>query len=99
MKNNINKERIIDMLCSEDIELREVGINLIKSNYKMPSKVYINTTGPFKFSYFPTNQCYDRVSVCRIMQSIQIHQWDKEWLIEFLNAILDYTKVYGYTFN
>ena len=99
MKNNINKERIIDMLCSEDIELRKVGINLIKSNYKIPSTVYSNTTGPFKLSYFPINQYYSGIPTCTIMQSIQIHPWDKEWLIEFLNMILDYTKVYGYTFN
>ena len=38
MKNNINKERIIDMLCSEDIELRKVGVNFIKSNYKTNPK-------------------------------------------------------------
>ena len=99
MKNNINEERIIDMLCSEDIELREVGINLIKSNYKIPDAMYINSTGPLTFSLIPTKHYHLSIPIYEIIQSIQENSWKRELAIEFLNKILDYTKAYGYVFN
>lgn len=99
MKNNINKERIIDMLCSEDIELKRVGINLIKSNYKIPDTMYINAIGPLTFSPIFTKHYSISIPIYRILQNIQETSWRREWLIEFLNAILYYTESYGDAFN
>ena len=99
MKNNINEERIIDMLCSQDIELKRLGINLIKSNYKIPDTMYINSTGPLTFSLIPTKYCYISIPIYEIIQSIQENSWKRELAIEFLNTILDYTEAYGYAFN
>ena len=87
------------MLCSKDIELKRMGINLIKSNYKIPDTMYINSNGSIKFSPLPTNQCYIKVSIYRILQNIQEHSWEREWTIEFLNAVIYYTEAYGYAFN
>ena len=99
MKNNINNEHILDMLCSEDIELREVGINLIKSNYKIPDVMYINSTGPLTFSLIPTKHYHLSIPIYEIIQSIQENSWKRELAIEFLNKILNYTEAYGYAFN
>ena len=87
------------MLCSEDIELREVGINLIKSNYKIPDVMYINSTGPFTFSLIPTKHYHLSIPIYEIIQSIQENSWKRELAIEFLNKILNYTEAYGYAFN
>ena len=99
MKNDINEERIIDMLCSKDIELKRMGINLIKSNYKIPDTMYINSIGPLTFSPIITKHCDISIPIYRILQNIQETSWRREWTIEFLNAILDYTEAYGYAFN
>lgn len=99
MKNNINEEHIIDMLCSEDIELKRLGINLIKSNYKIPDAMYINSTGPLTFSPIPTKHWDISIPIYEIIQSIQENSWKRELTIEFLNVILYYTEVYEYTFN
>ena len=99
MRNDINEERIIDMLCSEDIELKRMGLNFIKSNYKIPDTLYISGYGPLTFSPLPTNQCYIKASIYRILLNIQEHSWRREWAIEFLNAVLYYTEAYEYAFN
>ena len=87
------------MLCSEDIELKRIGINLIKSNYKIPDTMYISPVGPLKFSPLLTNQCCIKVSTYKTLLNIQEHSWEREWIIEFLHAILYYTEAYEYTFN
>ena len=99
MKNNINEERIIDMLCSEDIELKRIGLNLVKSNYKIPDTMYINSIGPLTFSSIPTKHCDISVSIYKILLNIQETSWRREWAIEFLNAVLYYTETYEYAFN
>ena len=99
MKNNINEEHIIDMLCSEDIELKRMGLNLIKSNYKIPGTMYINSIGPLTFSPIPTKHCDISISIYKILLNIQETSWRREWAIEFLNAVLYYTEAYGHTFN
>ena len=87
------------MLCSEDIELKRMGINLIKSNYKIPDTMYINSAGPIKFSPFSTTQCYIKTPIYSILLNIQEYSWEREWVIEFLNAVLYYTEAYEYAFN
>ena len=99
MKNNINNERILDMLYSKDIELKRLGINFIKSNYKIPDTMYINSTGPLTFSLIPTKHYHLSIPIYEIIQSIQENSWKRELVIEFLNKILNYTEAYEYTFN
>ena len=99
MKNNINNERILDMLYSKDIELKRLGINFIKSNYKIPDVMYINSTGPLTFSLIPTKHYHLSIPIYEIIQSIQENSWKRELVIEFLNKILNYTEAYEYTFN
>ena len=99
MKNNINNERILDMLYSKDIELKRLGINFIKSNYKIPDAMYINSTGPLTFSLIPTKHYHLSIPIYEIIQSIQENSWKRELVIEFLNKILNYTEAYEYTFN
>ena len=38
----IDKEKILEMLCSEDIELRRLGISILEQNYEIPYRVYYN---------------------------------------------------------
>ena len=87
------------MLCSKDIELKRMGLNFIKSNYKIPDIMYINSTGPLTFSLIPTKHCYINIPIYEIIQSIQENSWKRELAIEFLNAVLYYTEAYGYAFN
>lgn len=87
------------MLCSKDIELKLMGLNFIKSNYKIPNTMYINSIGPLTFSPIPTKHCCLSIPIYEIIQSIQENSWKRELAIEFLNAVLYYTEAYGYAFN
>ena len=87
------------MLCYEDIELKRIGLNLVKSNYKIPDTMYINSIGPLTFSSIPTKHYHLSIPIYEIIQSIQKNSWKRELAIEFLNKILNYTEAYEYTFN
>ena len=47
----IDKEKILEMLCSKDIELRHLGKSILEQNYKIPSYMYIyHCDNNYKFS-------------------------------------------------
>lgn len=99
MKNDINEEALLSMLNSEDKEIRKIGVNFIKANYKIPETIYRNDTVPICFSCVHTENCYLEESSYRLLHYIQDLPWCLEWVKTFLKAILDYTKAYGYAFN
>ena len=39
---SINKDTLIELLNSEDIESRKLGINILKNNYNYPLTIYTN---------------------------------------------------------
>ena len=94
MKNNINEEALLSMLNSEDMEIRKIGVNFIKANYKIPETIYLNDTVPICFSCVRTKSCYLEDSSHILLHYIQDSPWRFEWIKAFLKAILDYTEIY-----
>lgn len=40
----IDKEKILEMLISEDKELRQLGTSILKQNYKIPNWIYLRNS-------------------------------------------------------
>ena len=40
----IDKEKILEMLCSEDIELRQLGKSILERNYIIPNWIYLRNS-------------------------------------------------------
>ena len=40
----IDKEKILEMLCSEDKELRQLGISILEQNYIIPNWIYLRNS-------------------------------------------------------
>ena len=40
----IDKEKILEMLCSKDIELRRLGISILEQNYIIPNWIYLRNS-------------------------------------------------------
>ena len=99
MKNDINEEALLSILNSEDNEIRTIGVNFIKANYKIPETIYLNDTVPICFSCVRTESFYLEESSYRLLHYIQDLPWCLEWVKAFLKAISDYTEAYEYTYN
>ena len=40
----IDKEKILEMLCSKDIELRQLGKSILEQNYEIPNWIYFRNS-------------------------------------------------------
>ena len=40
----IDKEKILEMLCSKDIELRQLGKSILEQNYIIPNWIYLRNS-------------------------------------------------------
>ena len=40
----IVKEKILEMLCSEDKELRRLGVSILEQNYIIPNWIYLRNS-------------------------------------------------------
>ena len=92
----IDKEKILEMLCSEDIELRQLGKSILEQNYKIPYSVY------YHFSY--TSDSFFSLKLCKLDDElfdsegifIRIIQhpeyFNKPTIKSFIEAIIEYNE-------
>ena len=92
----IDKEKILEMLCSKDIELRRLGISILEQNYEIPYRVYYNFsyTGDSVFSlklYKLDNELFDSEGIfIRIIQHPEY--FNKPTIKSFIEAIIEYNE-------
>lgn len=92
----IDKGKILEMLCSEDIELRKLGKSILEQNYKIPYQIYYNFsyTGDSVFSlklYKLDNELFDSEGIFfRIIQHPEY--FEKSTIKSFIEAIIEYNE-------
>lgn len=92
----IDKEKILEMLCSEDIELRRLGKSGLEQNYEIPYQIYYNFSyiGNSVFSlklYKLDNELFDSEGIfLRIIQHPEY--FEKSTIKSFIEAIIEYNE-------
>ena len=92
----IDKEKILEMLYSEDIELRQLGISILEQNYKIPYHVYYHYSYTYDsvFSlklYKLDDDLFDSESIfLRIIQHPKY--FEKSTIKSFIEAIIEYNE-------
>lgn len=88
----IDKEKILEMLCSKDIELRQLGKSVLEQNYEIPSYLYIcyyNDNYKFSLSNVIYNQTIRSNDIFFII--IKFHSYyNKKEIKEFIETIIEY---------
>lgn len=90
----IDKEKILEMLCSKDIELRQLGKSILEQNYKIPSYMYIcHCDNNYKFSLSNGiyNQSIRSNDIFFIIIKFHGH-YNKKEIKEFIEAIIEYNE-------
>ena len=93
--NDMDKDTLTELLYSEDVENKKLGVSFIKNNFKYPEYVY---SVPILFSThwfsFVTNEGYK----CRLIVDIlldnfiELDYFSKEYIESFINALIDYNE-------
>ena len=92
----IDKEKILEMLCSEDIELRKLGKSILEQNYKIPYRVYYHFSSPydsiFSLKYYRNDDSlFDSEGIfLRIIQHPEY--FEKSTIESFIEAIIEYNE-------
>ncbi len=90
----IDKEKILEMLCSKDIELRQLGKSILEQNYKIPSYLYIcyyNNNYKFSLSNGIYNQAIRSNDI--FFAIIKFHgHYNKKEIKEFIETIIEYNE-------
>ena len=90
----IDKEKILEMLCSEDIELRRLGISILEQNYKIPYKIYYHYSytydSVFSLKYYRSDDSlFDSEGI--FLRIIQYPEYfEKSTIKSFIEAIIEY---------
>ena len=92
----IDKEKILEMLCSKDIELRQLGKSILEQNYEIPYQVYYNFsyTSDSVFSlklHKLDDELFDSEGIFfRIIQHPEY--FNKPTIKSFIEAIIEYNE-------
>ena len=90
----INKEKILEMLCSKDIELRQLGKSILEQNYEIPSFMYIcyyDDNYKFSLSNGIYNQKIRSNDIFFIIIKFRGH-YNKKEVKEFIETIIEYNE-------
>ena len=88
---NINKDILIELLNSEDIENRKLGINILKNKYNYPLTIYTNekydiwSTSPLLSRY----RAYDTLHVFDVIEKYGVSYY---FMSNVVNVIIEYDK-------
>ena len=89
---NMNRDALIELLNSEDIESRKLGINILKNNYNYPLTIYTNkkydiwSVSPFSSTY----RSFDTLHVFNLIEKYgaAVHYFTGN----VVNVIIEYDK-------
>ena len=93
----MDKDTLTELLYSEDVENKKLGVSFIKNNFKYPEYVY---SVPILFSThwfsFVTNEGYKcRLIVDSLLDDFINPFFSKEYIQSFINALIEYNEKYG----
>ena len=94
----MDKDTLTELLYSEDVENKKLGVSFIKNNFKYPEYVY---SVPILFSTrwfsFVTNEGYSCKLIVDILLDnfIELDYFSKEYIQSFINALIDYNEECG----
>ena len=92
----IGKEKILEMLCSKDIELRRLGKSILEQNYEIPYRVYYHFSytydSIFSLKYYRIDDSlFDSEGIfLRIIQHPEY--FEKSTIKSFIEAIIKYNE-------
>lgn len=88
------ENKLIRLLTSEDKELRKLGIEILKSNYKLPKTLYIHYYWDYStYIYIPTKSNNEYVEhMDLILYNIESRQLHFQTIQSFIKAILKYNE-------
>ena len=88
----MNRDALIELLNSEDIESRKLGINILKNNYNYPLTIYTNkkfdtwSVSPFSSTY----RSFDMLYLLDLIEKygVVVHYF----ISNVVNVIIEYDK-------
>ena len=94
--NNVNKDKLSELLLSEDKELRKLGISLLISNFNLPEKLYCiyNKYGDYYISIGPQKDFSISLSKKDYLEWFENQFVSKEQKTVLLSAIIKYNEEY-----
>ena len=90
----MEKEKLINLLTSEDEEFRKLGIEMLKSNYKLPKTLYVHYNWNYPtYIYIPAKSHNEYIEdVNSILYIIKHSQLRFPTIQSFIKAILKYNE-------
>lgn len=94
---NVDKDELLELLLSEDKELRKLGISLLISNFNLPEKLYCMYD---KNGYYYIHTCPQKSSLSFSLNKDDYLNWferqfvSKEQKTVLLSAIFKYNEEY-----
>ena len=88
---NINRDTLIELLNSEDIESRKLGINILKNNYNYPLTIYTNKKYDI-WSVSPSLSEYRTYDTLHIFHVIERYGISHYFTSNVVNVIIEYDK-------
>ena len=49
--NNINKDKLVEMICSPDYEIKDLGMSLLLDNFDLPEELYYSKDSNGYYTY------------------------------------------------
>lgn len=88
---SINKDTLIELLNSEDVENRKLGINIIKNNYNYPLTIYTNKKLNI-WSVSPFSSVYRSFNILYVFELIEKYGATHYLMSNVVNVIIEYDK-------
>ena len=91
---NEMEDKIIDLLSSEDLNLRSLGKNILIQNYKIPKYLYTASFPSFHFYLERNDRSYlAKMASSRILLFMEkMHLYTDSEIRSFLECIYEYNK-------
>lgn len=87
----MNRDALIELLNSEDIESRKLGINILKNNYNYPLIIYTNKKVDI-WSVFPFSSAYRSFDTLYIFDLIEKYGAAHYFMSNIVNVIIEYAE-------
>ena len=88
---SINRDNLIELLNSEDVENRKLGINIIKNNYNYPLTIYTDKKLDI-WSVSPFSSVYRSFDMLYVFELIEKYGATHYFMNNAINVIIEYDK-------
>ena len=94
---NVDKDELLELILSEDKEIRKLGISLLSNNFDLPEKLYCMYD---KYGYYYIDKCPQKSALSFSLNKDQYLEWfenqfvSKEQKTLLLSTIFKYNEEY-----